>query len=345
MNRIKSLDGLRGLCALMVAYSHFIGYNHAYILVIFFMSLSGFVLTHQFEKRHVSFKQFILLRTARILPLHLIVIFLFFLIYLLICQFYNQNFYQDLLEKLFYIPTYIFNLQGFIYPTNNNFVNAPSWSISIEYYANILIFLIAYKFKNYKYILTFIYVSLLFIYIFNFNNELPKYSVLNNLYYIGTSYFLTPIIGFLSGIIIYFVYQKINFNKNSSVLLYTSLEVILIILLLLSYRASPYAIFFSKIYLLIMPLAILLFSYGHGLLSKKIFEGNILQFLGKISFPLYLVHHVLKDFYVILDIRFFATNNYHIQALIWISLSIIIAIILEKADIGIYSKLKKHIKR
>jgi peptidoglycan/LPS O-acetylase OafA/YrhL len=86
---MDSLDALRGICALSVAIFHFettgfltnIRYfRHSWMLVDFFFVLSGFVITCAYSehlRRGYSIKSFLLLRLARIWPLHVFMLLCF----------------------------------------------------------------------------------------------------------------------------------------------------------------------------------------------------------------------------------------------------------------------------
>jgi peptidoglycan/LPS O-acetylase OafA/YrhL len=82
--RIALLDGLRGLCALLIVFFHFhmVGdglHNHAYLAVDVYFLLSGFVVASAYEARLKSgagVGWFFGVRMARLYPLY-ILLFLF----------------------------------------------------------------------------------------------------------------------------------------------------------------------------------------------------------------------------------------------------------------------------
>jgi len=92
-NRFRSLDALRGICALFVAAYHFntggvVGalplVQHSWIFVDYFFVLSGFVIAFSYgeriESREISVGRFAALRFGRIYPLHLAMIAAFALL-------------------------------------------------------------------------------------------------------------------------------------------------------------------------------------------------------------------------------------------------------------------------
>lgn len=79
MNRIHTLDGLRGIAALVVVIYHLAQvrllpnlFPHGYLAVDFFFILSGFVVARAYEPRlrtKMSIRQFLVARGARLMPL------------------------------------------------------------------------------------------------------------------------------------------------------------------------------------------------------------------------------------------------------------------------------------
>jgi peptidoglycan/LPS O-acetylase OafA/YrhL len=95
--RFENLDALRGICALFVALFHFPAngllvrnalVGNAYLFVDYFFVLSGFVIAFSYGdrllSRQISFARFLGLRLGRIYPLHLAVLAAFVLLQLLL---------------------------------------------------------------------------------------------------------------------------------------------------------------------------------------------------------------------------------------------------------------------
>lgn len=90
-NRFYVLDSFRGISAICVVMVHlslsgsitelsFI--KSSYYFVDFFFILSGFVLTHAYKnKKHINFKDFLKARFFRIYPLHLVMFFVFLMLF------------------------------------------------------------------------------------------------------------------------------------------------------------------------------------------------------------------------------------------------------------------------
>ena len=78
-HKFEALDGWRGLSALLVVTFHYLleatGYRFAgYIVVDFFLILSGFVLSHAYFSRELDFGGFVRNRIARMWPTHALII-------------------------------------------------------------------------------------------------------------------------------------------------------------------------------------------------------------------------------------------------------------------------------
>lgn len=90
MIRLNGLDGLRGLLAITVMMSHLVGsfigwtddraFIGAYLSVVYFFMMSGFVLSYS-HNNDTNFLKYALIRLARLLPLHIITTLIIVLIF------------------------------------------------------------------------------------------------------------------------------------------------------------------------------------------------------------------------------------------------------------------------
>ncbi|KAB0680382.1 acyltransferase family protein [Aureimonas leprariae] len=147
--RFEALDGLRGVCALMVVLLHlplsgWLGevrlFRHSFLFVDFFFVLSGFVIAHSYAGRLGSMGQvgrFALARWRRVYPLHLAMLLLFvaFETATLLAKgpgaaFIGGNSPNALLANLFLVHAF-----GTVPSLGWNY---PSWSISAEFGAYLL---------------------------------------------------------------------------------------------------------------------------------------------------------------------------------------------------------------
>src|SRR6185369_1409476 len=152
-----ALESLRGLAALAVVLYHVPGWyepfsriglaRNGHAAVEFFFVLSGFVLYHSYGTRISgagSFKRFVVLRLARLYPVHFVFTIAFFAIEL--AKFFGgaslhvdsgnppatlHSILRALLENLILV-------QGLGLAPREIFLNFPSWSISTEFYTYLI---------------------------------------------------------------------------------------------------------------------------------------------------------------------------------------------------------------
>lgn len=151
--RYRSLDALRGVCAVMILPFQFTAANHilelgvfknGYLFVDFFFVLSGFVITHGYG--HVlntpqDLETFMRRRFARLYPLHLF--FVLAVLGLEVAKYLAQQAGVQLSEPAFQTndgfglltSLFLAHSLGF---HNHVPYNVPSWSISVEYYTYFL---------------------------------------------------------------------------------------------------------------------------------------------------------------------------------------------------------------
>lgn len=131
--RFVLLDSLRGYAAFAIMILHFPEINgtlNTYLAVDFFLILSGFVLMHAyFRNPGFSFISFAQARFARLYPLHLITLIVSVLIYVVTSE---------------YIDKSTLALHGLMIHhvglgPDKFWFNSPSWSISVEFWVNILV--------------------------------------------------------------------------------------------------------------------------------------------------------------------------------------------------------------
>ena len=154
--RFETLDALRGICALIVALSHFKAtgiisnlpfIRNGWLFVDYFFVLSGFVIAHSYGRRlsakDVSVGRFMALRAGRIVPLHIAVIAAFFLLELafvvlpdLLGPYSSREPFSGskTLEALF---QNLFLLNSFDLADTLTW-NGPSWSIAAEMWTYLL---------------------------------------------------------------------------------------------------------------------------------------------------------------------------------------------------------------
>ena len=299
--RLNKLDGLRGIFSLMVVFHHidqiyitdavynFFLFRQSHTFVDFFFVLSGYVITLNYEK--ISSKRelsiFVKKRFARLFPLLAYTLIIFHFLKLVVSFFmpnltYNPtNFSSSYLSLL---DTLLFLNSTFLLGSSTG-INYPSWSISSE--------MISYLF--------YAFTTLIF---FNARNKIFLLTIASVFIFsiIKKEFFFTGDFGFARGILCFLVgffvhsASKINFRVSS----YFE-YIILILLLCILYAINVLDIFnYQELYSLFSLIFIPSF-FGASILILLKTDGFIsyilchkyLQFLGKISYSIYLNHALI----------------------------------------------------
>jgi peptidoglycan/LPS O-acetylase OafA/YrhL len=147
MNEIKSLTSLRGLVALWVLSYHlyvlspvpitdrFGLMQRGYLGVDFFFVLSGFVLAGAYGRKFANsfdptrYRWFVIVRAGRMFPLHIVVT--------AVCVFFAWYFSTPFSPVQVGEETLLIHRWPFV-PAMFNAINGPAWSISAEWFANLL---------------------------------------------------------------------------------------------------------------------------------------------------------------------------------------------------------------
>ncbi|WP_071528181.1 acyltransferase family protein [Klebsiella pneumoniae] len=289
MKRFLSLDGIRGFLAITVMLNHIIGavggwkddrpFSGAYISVVYFFIMSGFVLTIAHRNNSNIIKYFFT-RLARLMPLHIITIFLMVIIY-----YFNSKAGAYVAGSYVFEPKVllknIFFLHG-ILPESESFplVNDPSWSISIEFWCSLLIPLLAYRVN---YTLRFLFSTFGFLFLFYTSNS----GVVNFSLYGYFQLLLASFSILMGSSIADFIRLNESFSRS------VSNNTPLITACVFSCSFGVYMQMHNELdFLFIPPFLILLFidCSERNTFFKRFFSSPVSQYFGKISFPLYLIH-------------------------------------------------------
>ncbi len=324
--RYESLDGLRGVAALMVVIFHcFEIYcppggqqiiNHGYLAVDFFFVLSGFVIGYAYDDRwgRMSSWTFFKRRLTRLHPMvvagAVIGLCLFFL---------GGNYYPEITDNPFWkIPLCLvmcilmipcgpgIDIRGWadFYP-----LNCPSWTLAYEYVGNILY---AFIFRHLtKATLAILCVCCAFLTldltlgwdVFGLFPEGPKYSVFGGWYltpqdiYTGFARLLYP---FLCGLLISRILRERSTAANpSGSPLRIKCGFPLASLILISIFSAPCiggtdglpnGMFQASAILIIFPIVVII---GAGSATRTKAGTKICKWLGELSYPLYITHYPL----------------------------------------------------
>jgi peptidoglycan/LPS O-acetylase OafA/YrhL len=327
---ISALTPLRGIAALLVILLHFNifiakltadGLTHVfdklYLMVDLFFVLSGFIMYHVYGdmfKREVSrgaFLTFMKARFARIYPLHLVT-FLFVLALPLLLTLTNtpqiNNFFGMAFDYTA-IPSQLLLTQAM--GTHHEATwNSPSWSISVEWWAYVVfpflvMFLVSTRIWSRLLIALLITAGYAVITYYaqplfwgkrwemlNLPSQIP-FPVHNIDVITGPFGFLRCLCGFLFGMLVYEGYQK-SWGKKwlGSSLMFCGIWFVLLCLWHFDVTVDFFAVAGFG-------LIILSASYNDSKV-REVFTHKSLQFLGDISYSLYLVHMPLLFFYITL---------------------------------------------
>jgi peptidoglycan/LPS O-acetylase OafA/YrhL len=295
---LSNLTVLRGVAAIWVVVFHFqvlicqfvrpestLLIEKGYLMVDLFFIMSGFIICHVYNQSFKSgvttgnFRRFIVARFARIYPLHFFI--LMFLI-ILVAAGNGWNAIDD--PKA--IPANIFLLHSFGF--NKIFTwNIPSWSISAEWWAYIVfpaLCIFIYRRQGLAIITLGLLVVLAYMAImywlprhdpFDPNAVVPHN--LDSTYDFG---FLRGLAGFIAGMLLYRAYEgglwKRFFQGDAAALLF-----IIITLLCLHFGVNDF------FYIILFIALVYVFSFNNGKLNA-ICDNRVLQYLGKISYSIYL---------------------------------------------------------
>ncbi|WP_024611174.1 acyltransferase [Pseudoalteromonas sp. TB64] len=295
--RYYNLDAFRGIAALLVLFFHSPFYyidkttfiTNSDVLVDFFFILSGFVITHAYKDKIKTVNAFTFMqnRFARIYPLHifLLVVWLVFIFlkYILFIHFnlgdtspfINNDLYSFILNFL------LLNAHGL---DDHLSWNTPSWSIGSEFYSYLLFFLVAKSVKK-QHLLYWAIVLFLVAYTTIY---ILKPTTLLRTFDLG---FIRAIGGFFLGVTVYHIRGKKTFSDNSKRVV-TTIELALLIAvysaitLLATNKLGQLVIFF------IFAITVYYFSLSNGSVSYLL-KTKVMQYLGKISYSIYLTHFLI----------------------------------------------------
>ncbi|TWR27926.1 acyltransferase [Mucilaginibacter achroorhodeus] len=285
------LDGLRGVAAISVVVFHFMelvqpDYTksfiaHAYLAVDFFFCLSGFVIAYAYDQRLVKLGigNFLKLRLIRLHPLVIIGSVLGLVCFVFdpwsdLYQKYAGNLLLMFVASCVMIPYPLVRERYF----NLFHLNPPTWSLFFEYIANIIYALVLVRIKKpLLWVLTIIAAIALF----------WEAQVSGNLS-LGWSGdtmrggLARMSFSFLAGMLVYraqwIIRSKINFAVIS---------VMLFVIFIVPYRDG-----FNKWF---EPISVVFYfpfilALGAGIQQEGT-SKKISDFLGEISYPLYMVHY------------------------------------------------------
>ena len=333
-NYIKHLDGLRAVAIFGVIIYHAKIYftsepflKGGFLGVDLFFVISGYLMTsiiyEQSKNNNFSFKKFILKRIRRIFPaiLFICIVSLPFI--------YFHIMPKDLIEQIKSILSSIFFFSNFFYSYISQEYAAESsllkpfihtWSLSVEmqFYVILPLIIILVIKKDLSLFKTFLILIIIFFIC----------SLFSNIYFQDLNFYnsISRLWEFLFGGLVYLI-QKKNFKINQNNSFINSLIILSFFTIIFYFIIFDTDLFF-KTWLLIPFVfcsGILIFFKENNLMNK-LFNLNLISYIGKISYSLYLTHFPIFAFSRITD---FTKGNFEKKIYLGI-LIILVSIILYK---------------
>jgi len=296
-HRYEALDGLRGICALLVCIlharilSHFYALDfirNAYLFVDFFFVLSGFVICVSYSnkiKEKKDFLKFAIKRVGRIWPLHILMLLVLLAIELAKYSILSQSsinsdsgaFVGRFSVDAFFSNVFLIHALG-IYDTLT--WNNPSWSISVEFFTYLVFGLIVYLFRSKLQSVSILIAisSILVLYFLNSPNMDITYDY-------GL---IRCFAGFFIGVFI-FLWRKISLSLSFFVGSVIEWILVVLIVLFVSFFGHEQWSLLSPI---VFGFTVWFFSYELGSFSSLL-KSKFIQILGVLSFTMYMLHSVL----------------------------------------------------
>ncbi len=297
MNRIKYLDSVRGIAALMVVIYHVINAHWGYYTisklsffvingvdaVSLFFVLSGLVLSYKYLQKpnivpEIQYKNFVIGRFFRLYPVYLVVLII---LYIQKHQdvLMSKVFISDIVHNRDYLAQYVLLVRGYL-----DKICTPAWSLAVEIALSLMVPLLIIVLRTNK------QMFLLFIPLLLFANKF---------------YYNIFVLHFMLGILITNNFEYINNCKQGAIYKYRYI-LLLASFLLFSWRIIlmlhplPYTIqkivdevLYLDTYIItgIGAAGILVFIINSERI-QKILSIKPLLFLGKISYSMYLCHWI-----------------------------------------------------
>jgi peptidoglycan/LPS O-acetylase OafA/YrhL len=295
VKKIDSLTGIRGIAALWVVFFHFrhspgiqdvINFDRfvarGYWGVDFFFVLSGFVLSYNYysifnkpEFGFADYRRFLVKRLARIYPLHLFTLLIHVLLLYIGYQIGQQIVFHSRCSLNSAIGNvFLVHAWGFYHSLTWNY---PSWSISAEWFAYLIVLLLGIRYfprmnRSYHVLTVAVMWAAMIIYTL-YIGETVSYFSYNSLPRVVTE--------FLAGCLLYRIVENDLQSRWSDLTFLIGFGGVAV----LTQLGSNYE------FLLLPLVSLSIYSLCVGSsLGKVIFGNRIVVFLGEISYSIYLMH-------------------------------------------------------
>jgi peptidoglycan/LPS O-acetylase OafA/YrhL len=299
--RFGVLDSWRGVCALIVVVFHFTANSHllflpffrnGWLFVDFFFVLSGFVITHAYQRRLDSPRalfSFAIRRFGRVWPLHVVMLVPLLMTELLKLFFTSNGFSAD--HAPFTGPVSIDSLLANLFLVQSMGVlsyaswNVPSWSISVEYWTYLVFGITVLastrtahaRARSGVLFAGIFIVSLLVLVVYAKTFETT-----------ATFGIFRCLMGFIAGYFAYRLWRRLSSLRTSTVLEFTTVITVSVFVI---YAARTN---FAYLAPAVFGAAVIVFAHERGAVSAVLRTKPFLV-LGKLSFSIYMTHWFLHD--------------------------------------------------
>ena len=297
-NRIKILDGFRGLAILLViGYHYFEFFSFGWTGVDLFFVLSGFLITGKLVESLGAehyFRNFYIKRILRIVPLYYVILVVFFVLIPFLLPSLVSVSFKDLQHQQIYYWTFVINIYDAIHGWPQNVTLIHFWSLACEMQFYLLWPFIIYFFynrgKGLVIILIFFCIAGL---LFRIGGQfiLP----LNEIY----RYVLLPcrIDAFCAGALLYLFLRKDKIEAHHTKLFFTALTTLTIAVVVMTIKKSSwhYSVDIVRKYgytldAIFWATLMGFFLSGGQYFMKRILSGRVMTGLGKYSYGMYIFH-------------------------------------------------------
>lgn len=306
---LPSLTALRGIAALLVAIFHFemavarfvpaadsMFFEKCYLMVDLFFIMSGFIMMHVYSSQFKNsiqpstLKNFLVARFARVYPLHLFSLLLLVVIVRWLTDWGNP---PIILEQPADILPNIFLLHSFGFTSIYSW-NIPSWSISAEFAAYLVFPAVALCINKKKTLSVILFLVLIVVAYYAIMYVLPRKNPINPAipvpHNLNTTFdygYIRGIAGFITGVLVYLLYElrvvRKAFSSDTACML-----------LIAGIIASMHFSLNDGITVSLFALLVLSFTANEGRIAKFC-NRKFLQFLGNISYSVYLMQIFLQE--------------------------------------------------
>ncbi|RLA40742.1 MAG: hypothetical protein DRR42_25490 [Gammaproteobacteria bacterium] len=335
---IPALTGVRGIAAIWVVLHHLMGrwsfvesdygafsrlVDRGWLGVDLFFILSGFVISYVHRddfKGHLSIKltlRFLVLRLARIYPVHLVMTLAFVPVFFVSKYFLSFDVGDTFSLSKFLYSIFLINGWGLI---EGGGWNGPSWSVSSEWFAYLAFPIIALFLSKYRRR----WVSIIIIIIIFIGSTVLAFKLNNgSQYMLGEKWTLFRvstefIIGCALRNIFDSLYKSIVWDIVGSIA----------VILSIAFCVLDPSHFYDFFIIACFAVIVVSLSLANGFFAK-IFGSRVLCYLGVVSYSMYMVHWIFILVLSKLDRNIFLDDqNYQFMAQIFVAISFFVVVIL-----------------